>query len=302
MHDDYKYKHQLLTLQGAAMLCRRDVGSRRRVGVADEASSHGPAIEQGKLVLNNIIIWNCSSPRLQKKVGSTHSCPIRNCWYKLFKVKHYSARYTHHVLKSNYPELSLMMNSTDLRSMSTITRKYYETWRKIFSTVSLDIMQQIVYCSLLETWMLNPWNIILWMGSGPVGSDFLSAIAGRVNVSPGRVQEKWPVDNSDLELRQMLTWNIADWISKHCPNILLIGISRHTGNTDCSSTRRAIWITQGLSPSSDLPQAYCQVLERGLPAPNFWSVACPPHAPGIIFDRSSYCEVIIDSRNRTRFF
>ena len=44
-------------------------------------------------------------------------------------------------------------------------------------------------------------------GSGRVGSDFLSAIAGRVNVSPGRVgsgrvgsgrvQEKWPVDNSE---------------------------------------------------------------------------------------------------------
>ena len=33
---------------------------------------------------------------------------------------------------------------------------------------------------------------------GRVGSDFLSAIAGRVNVSPGRVREKWPVDNSGL--------------------------------------------------------------------------------------------------------
>ena len=32
--------------------------------------------------------------------------------------------------------------------------------------------------------------------AGRVESDILSAIAGRVNVSPGRVQEKWPVDNS----------------------------------------------------------------------------------------------------------
>ena len=40
-------------------------------------------------------------------------------------------------------------------------------------------------------------------GSGRVGSDFLSAIAGRVGstfrrVGSGRVQEKWPVDNSDV--------------------------------------------------------------------------------------------------------
>ena len=40
--------------------------------------------------------------------------------------------------------------------------------------------------------------------AGRVGSDFLSTIAGwvgsgRVNVSPGRVQEKWPVDNSETE-------------------------------------------------------------------------------------------------------
>ena len=39
------------------------------------------------------------------------------------------------------------------------------------------------------------------VGSGRVGSDFLSAIAGRVGstfrrVGSGRVQEKWPVDNS----------------------------------------------------------------------------------------------------------
>ena len=37
--------------------------------------------------------------------------------------------------------------------------------------------------------------------SGRVGSDFLSAIAGRVGsgqrfAGSGRVQEKWPVDNS----------------------------------------------------------------------------------------------------------
>ena len=40
-------------------------------------------------------------------------------------------------------------------------------------------------------------------GSGRVGSDFLSVIAGRVGstfrrVGSSRVQEKWPVDNSDL--------------------------------------------------------------------------------------------------------
>ena len=34
------------------------------------------------------------------------------------------------------------------------------------------------------------------LGSGRVESDFWSAISGRVNVLPGRVQEKWPVDNS----------------------------------------------------------------------------------------------------------
>ena len=39
-------------------------------------------------------------------------------------------------------------------------------------------------------------------GSGRVGSDFLSASAGRVGSGQrfggsGRVQEKWPVDNSD---------------------------------------------------------------------------------------------------------
>ena len=39
-------------------------------------------------------------------------------------------------------------------------------------------------------------------GAGRVGSDFLSAIAGRVGsgqrfAGSGRVQEKWPVDNSD---------------------------------------------------------------------------------------------------------
>ena len=39
---------------------------------------------------------------------------------------------------------------------------------------------KIVYCSLLE----------IWVGLGRVGSDFLSAIAGRVNVSPGRVAFK----------------------------------------------------------------------------------------------------------------
>ena len=38
-------------------------------------------------------------------------------------------------------------------------------------------------------------------GSGRVGSDFMSAIAGRVVsgqrfAGSGRVQEKWPVDNS----------------------------------------------------------------------------------------------------------
>ena len=43
------------------------------------------------------------------------------------------------------------------------------------------------------------------VGSGRVGSDFLSAIAGRVGsifrrVGSGRVQEKWPVDNSGRPL------------------------------------------------------------------------------------------------------
>ena len=48
---------------------------------------------------------------------------------------------------------------------------------------------------------------IVYMGgggrSGRVGSDFLSAIAGRVGSTfrgSGRVQEKWPVDNSDPTL------------------------------------------------------------------------------------------------------
>ena len=41
----------------------------------------------------------------------------------------------------------------------------------------------------------------MFRAAGRVGSDFLSAIAGRgwVNVSPGRVQEKWSVDNSVLD-------------------------------------------------------------------------------------------------------
>ena len=46
-------------------------------------------------------------------------------------------------------------------------------------------------------------------GSGRVGSDFLSAIAGRSGVGStfrrvgsGRVQEKWPVDNSDTATLQ----------------------------------------------------------------------------------------------------
>ena len=46
--------------------------------------------------------------------------------------------------------------------------------------------------------------------AGRVGSDVLSAIAGRVGstfrrVGSGRVYEKWPVDNPDINKRQFST-------------------------------------------------------------------------------------------------
>ena len=55
-------------------------------------------------------------------------------------------------------------------------------------------------------------------GSGRVGSDFLSAIAGWVGsgqrfVGSGRVQEKWPVDNSGLALVCTATITIVMLIS-----------------------------------------------------------------------------------------
>ena len=48
--------------------------------------------------------------------------------------------------------------------------------------------------------------------AGRVGSDFLSAIAGRVNVSPGRRQEKWPVDNSGSIYVTRMMVKLGDWL------------------------------------------------------------------------------------------
>ena len=70
----------------------------------------------------------------------------------------------------------------------------------------VEIMQQvyIIIVPLLTTRMMNLWNI--W-GGGRVGSgrirsgqtvSLLSVIAGQVNISPGRVQEKWLVGRGQL--------------------------------------------------------------------------------------------------------
>ena len=63
-------------------------------------------------------------------------------------------------------------------------------------------------------------------GSGRVGSDFLSAIAGRVGSGQrfagsgsGRVQEKWPVDNSGSDCfvprLKHQTSPLHSWVSVH---------------------------------------------------------------------------------------
>ena len=70
--------------------------------------------------------------------------------------------------------------------------------------LSLKIMQQVdivVSCWQLECWTYeNPLVHMGGVGSGQVR--FLSAISGRVNISPGRVQEKWPVDNSAVGFKR----------------------------------------------------------------------------------------------------
>ena len=94
-----------------------------------------------------------------------------------------------------------------------------ESQREIFSNVSnvynvsLEIMQQ--YYRILFT--VGNMNVELMKHrytistEGRVGSDFLSAIAGRVNVSPGRVQEKWPVDNSVLDVFSLICRTQLDY-------------------------------------------------------------------------------------------
>ena len=76
-----------------------------------------------------------------------------------------------------------------------------EKYFPLFPSISCN---KILYCSLLATWMLNSWNIvhIAGVGWGRVGSGRVRLFvgnrgSGQVNVSPGRVEEKWSVDNSD---------------------------------------------------------------------------------------------------------
>ena len=73
---------------------------------------------------------------------------------------------------------------------------------------------------------MNSWTIAHWdiggggRAEGWVGSDFLTAIAGRVSgqrfAGLGRVQEKWPVDNSDIGLykKMKFMWSLISIIMR----------------------------------------------------------------------------------------